>query len=247
MFPILIQIGPFTLYTYGFFLFTGVIFAYLLGKKRAQEVKIEKKVYGQLFFWALLAGIIGSRAGYIIINWQRFQESPFEMILNRGGFAFFGGLILALIFLLFLAKKNRINFFKITDLFSLCMPLAHAFGRLGCFFNGCCHGIPTQSWLGVKFPLNSAARLPEVKVIPTQLIEAIFLLFLFFLLYRLRPKMKKTGMLTAGYLIGYSFFRFIIEFFRDDAQIFFNFLSVAQLISVGALLLALIILKRKNA
>jgi phosphatidylglycerol:prolipoprotein diacylglycerol transferase len=98
------------------------------------------------------------------------------------------------------------------DILSLapcCITVAHAFGRIGCFFAGCCYGKPTDSFLGVQFP-----KLP-VPVHPTQLYEAAFLFFLFgsFSYLLLRRNFRHN---LSLYLISYGVFRFAMEFLRND-------------------------------
>jgi phosphatidylglycerol:prolipoprotein diacylglycerol transferase len=92
-----------------------------------------------------------------------------------------------------------------------CMVIAHAFGRVGCFFAGCCYGQPTDSWLGLRFPHTDHA------VFPTQLMEAGFLFLLFALLYYLAVRRSFKHTFTV-YLAAYGAFRFLIEFIRGDER-----------------------------
>jgi phosphatidylglycerol:prolipoprotein diacylglycerol transferase len=128
----------------------------------------------------------------------------------------------------------------------LAIPLAHGFGRIGCFFYGCCYGLPTQSFLGIKFPLDSPAGSWGVKVIPTQIISAVFLFILFIFLFKIRSKAKGPGKLTGYYLLIYGVFRFIIEFFRGDPRGFFFIFSTSQWLSLLLIFLAFTILNKKN-
>ena len=101
---------------------------------------------------------------------------------------------------------------RLVDMISIapcCILIAHAFGRVGCFFAGCCYGKPTDSFLGVQFPGMSQ------KVHPTQLYEAIFLFALFTLCYLLYWKKNFKHNLSL-YLVVYGIFRFCIEYLRGD-------------------------------
>ncbi|MFO8052690.1 MAG: prolipoprotein diacylglyceryl transferase [Candidatus Omnitrophota bacterium] len=247
MYPILFKIGPVTIYTYGFFIFLGVLFGYLLFQKRAKEVGIDKQQSSNIFFWALIIGFLGARITYILINLQTFIKAPLDTILSRSGFVFYGGVVFGLLYLFLFTRKHKIKLLKITDIFALAIPLAHGFGRVGCFFYGCCYGQTTQSWIGIKFPLGSPAGLENAKVIPTQLISAGFLFILFLFLFTIRNKVTHIGRLTAYYLLTYSLFRFIIEFFRGDPRGFFFIFSTSQWISLFFILLAIIILGKKQA
>ncbi len=246
MYPVLFKIGPITIYTYGFFVFLGVLFSYLICKKRAGEVGIDKKVFSNIFFWALISGFIGARLVYLITKWQYFIEEPLSLILNRSGFVFYGGVIFGLVALVFFAKRYKIKFLKITDLLALGAPLGHALGRIGCFFYGCCYGIITESFLGIQFPNSSPAGLEGVKVVPTQLISSGFLFILFLFLFTVRKKIRGIGRLTGYYLFFYALFRFIIELFRGDPRGFFLILSTSQWISILVIFFAIIILGKKQ-
>lgn len=108
-------------------------------------------------------------------------------------------------------RKYGARLIEVIPITPACMTIAHACGRVGCFFAGCCYGRPTESCFGVNFP-----ALPQ-PVIPTQLIEAGFLFLLFAVLYHLavRTSFKHTFVV---YLVAYGAFRFIIEFLRGDER-----------------------------
>ena len=147
------------------------------------------------------------------------------------GLTFYGGLFggiagFLFVYYVFIRKSSTL---KIAEVFKIAPPaitIGHAFGRIGCFLDGCCYGKPTTSWIGVKFPL-----LPE-PVIPTQLIESAFLFLLtgILLVLVLVFKFKYTFIVYLG---SYSIFRFIIEFFRgDDRGNFLGIFSPSQVWSM---------------
>jgi phosphatidylglycerol:prolipoprotein diacylglycerol transferase len=232
MHPILFKIGSFTIYTYGFLVFVGVLSAYFFCLKQSGRENISKNVFSDIIFWTLIFSFIGARVFYIFTDFENFLRSPFEMLLSRSGFVFYGGVIFGIIALFILARLHKINFLKLADIIVLGVPLAHAFGRLGCFFYGCCYGRPTNSFLGVLFPKESPAGAFGVCVIPTQLIEAFFLLLLFLTLLFVKKHKKFNGQLLVFYLIAYSIIRFVIEFFRGDPRGNVFFLSLSQFISL---------------
>lgn len=128
---------------------------------------------------------------------------------------FYGGLIFGiaafiLLFDFYVKKHNDIRIREIAIIAPVCITSAHAFGRIGCFLAGCCYGKPTDSWIGVEFPGLG-------KRIPTQLIEAVFLFILTAVLIIIIFKTNFRWTLHL-YLGSYSIFRFIIEFFRGDAE-----------------------------
>jgi len=232
MHPILFKIGPLTIYTYGFFVFLGVLSGYLVCLKLAVKEDINKTVFSDIIFWTLIFSFLGARIFYIFVDSDEFLAHPFQILIGRSGFVFYGGVIFGLISSYFLAKRNKINFLQFCDIVGVGIPLAHAFGRIGCFSYGCCYGQPTTSWIGVLFPPDSPAGFLGAKVIPTQLIEALFLFILFFILKYLNTHKKFNGEIVSLYLVFYGIFRFCIEFFRGDPRGNIFFLSVSQFVSI---------------
>ncbi len=168
------------------------------------------------------------------------------------GMTFLGGLITgAAAFIIgarFVAKPDiRNDFWIILRAFAPCVCIAHAFGRIGCLFGGCCYGVEMHGFPGIWFPIGSNASnhlahgLAEVCVLPTQLFEAVFLFILFFICYN----KKFTDKSMIIYLFSYGVFRFVIEFFRGDprGEIFWQTaLSPSQVISLGMIALGAVLL-----
>jgi len=232
MHPILFKIGSLTIYTYGFLVFLGVLLAYFFCAKQAGRENINKGVFSDIIFWTLIFSFIGARIFYIFTDFESFLQNPLEMVISRSGFVFYGGVIFGIIALFILAKLHKIKFLKLADIIVMGVPLAHAFGRFGCFSYGCCYGRPTNSFLGVLFPAESPAGALGVCVIPTQLIEAFFLILLFLALLFVKRRKKFDGQILAIYLVFYSIIRFVIEFFRGDPRGNVFFLSLSQFISL---------------
>ena len=122
-----------------------------------------------------------------------------------------GGVVAFLVGYAIFRKKYEARLVDIMPIVPCCITIAHAFGRVGCFFAGCCYGRPTEGIFGVCFP-NVAG-----KVHPTQLYEAAFLFLLFAVCsYLLLKKGFKHNM--SLYLIAYGIFRFLIEYVRNDER-----------------------------
>ncbi|MFA5058997.1 MAG: prolipoprotein diacylglyceryl transferase family protein, partial [Candidatus Omnitrophota bacterium] len=117
MHPIICQIGPLTIYSYGLMLAIAIIVCAFLLQKDARRVGISAEVIADLVFWSVLSGIIGSRIFFILLNLQFFAENPKEVImLQNGGLAWQGGLILGTAATLFFIKLKSLNPAKIADL-----------------------------------------------------------------------------------------------------------------------------------
>jgi phosphatidylglycerol:prolipoprotein diacylglycerol transferase len=232
MCPILFNIGSFTIYTYGVLVFMGVMAGYLFAMREAKKCRLDTKLFSDILFWSIIGAFIGARVLYLIVEWDMFIEEPVAMLFSRAGFVFYGGVIGGLIVLYFLTRKYRVNFLEYVDIIALTIPLGHFFGRLGCFFYGCCYGLHTDSWIGIEFPHDSPAGIIGGKVIPTQLISAFFLLIIFSLLLFIRRRQRFRGQILLSYFILYGTFRFIIEFFRGDPRGFLGIFSTSQIIAL---------------
>jgi phosphatidylglycerol:prolipoprotein diacylglycerol transferase len=231
MYPVLFKIGPITIYTYGVLVFLGILVGYIFVLREAKRAGIDGKIFSDIIFWSIVFGFLGARVFYILVEFKQFIRHPISIGLGRGGFVFYGGIIFGILSFYLLTKKHNLDFLKLADITALSLPLAHAIGRLGCFFYGCCYGRSTSSWLGIKFPPNSLAGLLGEKVIPTQLISSFFLLVIFFILLTIRRQAFR-GRIVFSYFILYGIFRFIIEFFRGDPRGFVGMLSFSQIMAL---------------
>ncbi len=124
-------------------------------------------------------------------------------------------------------SDGRHRFLRFADIAAPSLILAHAFGRVGCLFAGCCFGRPvseSHSW-AVQYPdpgncaagsefLNAGCA--QFGRYPVPLIEALLLCLLFWLLITMRPKKKFHGHILLTYLMVYPLLRFVIEMFRGD-------------------------------
>lgn len=227
MYPLLFEIGPLSVYTYGVMVATGIILAIFFIGPHAQKRGLPTDFLVDLIFWAVIWGLIGARVFYVLLNFQTFVKDPAEIFkIYKGGLVFHGGLIFGFAATVVLLRKKRLPFLKTLDLLAIYVPLAHAFGRLGCFLNGCCFGKFTYSDWGVIFPGHF------VKVHPTQLYSAVLLLLIFVFLFVFEKNKKFHGQIFCFYLILYGAMRFLVEFLRTGSTVVIINLGVFQWISV---------------
>jgi phosphatidylglycerol---prolipoprotein diacylglyceryl transferase len=179
---------------------------------------------------ALFAILCGLLFSLLFQNLYDFIENPttYHWVWDL---TFYGGLIGGVLgflagYFLVIRKRFGASLGSIAIIAPAAITVAHGFGRIGCFLNGCCYGKPTDSWIGIKFTTTSG------KVYPTNLMEAIFLLLLSGVLLFLALKGK--GIFNfAIYMIGYGIFRFGIEYLRgDDRGDFVPGLSPSQFWSI---------------
>jgi len=146
-------LGLFRLPSYGFMVMCGFLLCLWVGQKRARRMGLDPTAFFDLAVYALLGGIIGARLFYVLDNWGEFADQPLGIFAFwRGGLAFFGGLMGGAAVLLYALASRRMPLRLTLDLVTSLVPLGHAFGRIGCFLNGCCFGKVTDSWIGIRFP-----------------------------------------------------------------------------------------------
>lgn len=215
---------------YGVMIGLGLLACFLVLFYFFKKKGIEPKFTDFVFYNAIASIAVGFGAAALFQAFYNYLENPAEGFKLSGGITFIGGLIggaacFLIVYFIF-RKKYKSSLTDILSIVPCCILIAHAFGRIGCFFAGCCHGVETDSFLGVKFP-----GLPN-PVHPTQLYEAAFLFILFGICaYLVLKKDFKHNM--SVYLIAYGVFRFLIEYIRgDDRGAFLTSLSPSQFWSI---------------
>ncbi len=193
MHPIVLKLGPVTVYAYG----VAMVAAFLLGTWLAVRAAralppgqgaITPEPLVDFLSWSLLGGILGGRLFYIAIAWPYFRQAPWEWAaLWHGGLVWYGGLFGGLAAGWLYTRARRLSLLRVMDQVIPFVALGHAIGRIGCFLNGCCYGKPTTGWCAVLLPGH-----PE-PVIPTQLIESAGLVALFVLLRLLQAASPAAG------------------------------------------------------
>jgi len=143
MYPILFQFGSFRLSTYGLMVAIAFIAAFTYVVKTAKREGEDPEAYLDLCYYVLLSSIVGARLFYVVLNWDYYQDQWLDIFkIWEGGLVFYGGFIAAVLMCLVYIHKHQLNFWKMGDIIIPSVPLGHIFGRLGCFFAGCCYGPP---------------------------------------------------------------------------------------------------------
>ncbi len=225
--------GPIALRWYSLMYMIGYLLgAYLLKKLSLKGyLKIAPYQIERYVFYLLIGMLLGARLAYVFIyNWDYYQNHLGEIHqVWSGGLSFHGAIVGMTLATLLFAKKYKLHFFHLSDCAVLCGSPGLFLGRIGNFINGELYGRVTESPLGMVFPLGGP--LPRH---PSQLYEGLGEgLFLAALLWILLPRVKRYGILTGVFLMGYGVVRFIVEFFRQpDAQLgyYFGGLTMGQIL-----------------
>ncbi|MDO4384883.1 MAG: prolipoprotein diacylglyceryl transferase [Clostridia bacterium] len=238
---------------YGVCMTVGILLSSCLAFVRAKRAGKDENALIVIVACAVGIGLICARLLYVVVSYG-VQQAILKILsgdfspLTEGGLVFYGSLIGGILGGILGARIARESLSSYLAPIVPCIPLGHAFGRLGCFFGGCCYGMPYDGPLAVRFP---AAGVTE-PVFPVQLLEALINLVIFILLILYTRKSRPRGYSLYLYLLLYSVSRFTLEFLRGDKiRGLSNGLSTSQWISIvlfgGALLLMQLPIKKEAA
>jgi len=248
--PVAFQIFSFEIRWYSLAYVFGIILGWFYCKKKLIKDQKILNLFDDLITYLIIGIIVGGRLGYVVFyNLEYYSENFSEILMIwNGGMSFHGGLI-GIIFATFIfGKKQNINSYIFLDLIALVAPIGIFLGRIANFINSELYGRETDIIWSVKF-----TAIDNVSRHPSQIYEAIFEgLVLFFLLnyFAKKDKFNKPGIISSLFLILYSLFRFILEFFRaPDTQIGYLVfqLTLGQIFCIVFFFLGLFLyLVRKN-
>lgn len=245
MHPILLEIGSLRLYTYGLFLAIGFITAIWFTKRNARFYGISDQTVSDLFFTILVSAIVGARFLYVIINFDDYKANPLEIFqIWNGGLVFFGGFIFATLAAVIFLRIKQMDIWKTGDILAPGLALGHSVGRFGCLFAGCCYGKTCDLPIALTFTHPDSLAPLHLPLHPTQLYMVASNFLLFLILLAIQKRKRFNGMVFLSYVMLYSIFRAVVEYFRGDfrGDFFFEFLSMSQGIGLVVSFVALGIL-----
>lgn len=238
MHPEFIELGGITIHTYGFMIMIGAILGYIyLSQTAKRELGISPEKIQNLAIMLILAAFIGGKFLFYLEKPSYYFHPPSNMFKNfRTGFVFYGSLLFAIPTVVWYFRKNKWPLWPMLDRISITACIVHACGRLGCFFAGCCYGLPTAGGWGLTFtdPISQAEPL-NTPLHPTQLYEFFMISGIGLTLFMLKRYKRLEGRLIFVYISLYAIGRSITEMFRGDVRrgfIIEGMLSHSQFISI---------------
>ncbi len=242
--PVAIEIFSLEIRWYSLSYILGIIIGWYLAKNYFANKNIKEK-FDDYITYMILGLIIGGRIGYVLFyNFEYYSNNIFEIFkIWQGGMSFHGAVIGIVIATILFSKKRNDNVFNYLDIVALVSPIGIFFGRIANFINSELYGYETSVPWGVKF-----IQVDNLSRHPSQIYEAIMegiILFLILIYFWNKEKFKIPGKLSSLFLILYSTFRFIVEYFRvPDEQIGYLILNLTtgQLISFVFFLLGVSLL-----
>ncbi|HUI08487.1 MAG TPA: prolipoprotein diacylglyceryl transferase [Verrucomicrobiae bacterium] len=241
MHPDFIRIGSLDIRTYGVFVALGFLVGLWVAARRAPSEGIKPERVTDLGVWLVVSGMVGGKLFHIIFFWNEFIAGWRAEGLRslREGFVFYGGFIVATLTAVGYARMKRLPLAKLADVLAPSIALGHAFGRLGCFFNGCCYGKPCSLPWAVTFPPPHV--MAGIPVHPTELYEVLGNLAIFTGLTAIYRRKWFDGQIWWLYVLSYGVLRFVVEFFRGDYETYyFGVFTIAHFFAGAMVVLALI-------
>ena len=227
----------------------GILFGWLILKKILSKEEQKFENVEDLLTYIIFGIILGGRLGYVTFyNFEYYSNNIFEIIMIwKGGMSFHGGLIGVILATIFFCKKNKYNPYIFLDLISLVSPIGIFFGRIANYLNSELYGKVTDvPWAVTFINIDNSPRHPS------QLYEASVegvLLFLILITLVNNNFLEKRGFISSLFLILYSTFRFVIEFFREpDSQIGYLIfsLTIGQILCLIFFSIGIFLLKKNE-
>ena len=247
MHPILFELGPLTVPTYGVLVASGYLAGILWLKNRLAELGLTEDQFWSVIYHLFFGAVLGGKLLYILVEYRDFAAGRLGLLRDfRYGFVFFGGFAGAALAVAAACRRKGLDFRRVADPLATALPLGHSIGRLGCLASGCCYGKPTALPWGLAL-----GGPPATPLHPSQLYESAANLGLFFFLgYRALPNVTEgkwaRGTVVLAYAGLYSCARFLIEFSRGDDRGVWWGLSTSQWLALGFAAAALLGLRSRR-
>jgi phosphatidylglycerol:prolipoprotein diacylglycerol transferase len=250
MIPVLLRIGPISIYSYGLMMALGFIVGDFVLTAECKRRGYSADMATALVVWCAIGGLVGARILDVINEWPAYAAHPWSIVFSGSGFVWYGGFIGGVFAAWLVARYYKVGFLRVTDMCAPALILGQAFGRMGCLLSGDGDwGLPSKLPWAMAFPhaivgwngqtvlkLNADHQLvsgfyPGVRVQPTPIYEAILYVAIFCVLWSVRKKIRIDGRILYLYLMLEGLARFLVEFVRINPRVLWG-LSQAQLISI---------------
>lgn len=211
MTPIAFRLGPLDIYWYGICMAVAFLAGSGMATYLAPRRDLPRDTVGDLLTWGIVGGLVGARLLFVLQNLDSYLDRPLQVFnIREGGLVFYGGFILATLLLFWRARVKQLPVSGLADVLAVSLPLAHGFGRIGCFLHGCCHGRPHEGCCAVHYVV------PDASYFPIQLVASLANFLLAGVLFALFFRKRFRGRILPLYLMAYPLARFLVEFGRGD-------------------------------
>jgi len=244
VYPLVFDIGPLTITGFGIMMMLGFFTAGWVIQYQLLDKGLNKAYAEHIVIAGVVGGILGAKLWYVALH------PSSASLLSRGGLVWYGGFVGGTAAILLNGWRLRVPTRFTMEIAAPAVAVGHGIGRVGCFLVQDDYGVPTDLPWGLRFPegvppttafqmrswgIEVSPELPPDAVLavhPTQLYEVAAMLFVFWMLWRLRNHKHAMGWLAAIYMIAVGIERFLIEFIRAKDDRLLGPFTIAQLTSV---------------
>lgn len=235
--PVWLNLGSWELRWYGLLMALAVLIGiWVVNHLNQQFTKINPDPLFYILIATVFGGFIGARLMFVILDWTSYAGNPSEILqIHNGGMSIHGAILGGAIGLWLISRRYHLNGWQVADLAVVALPIGQAIGRFGNFFNQEAFGGPTnlpwKMFISPEFRPEGFATASFFH--PTFLYEAIGDLIIGIILWTNFAKLsRRSSQTTLWYLLLYSGWRFVMEWFRIDSQSL-GALTIAQWASLG--------------
>lgn len=247
--PFQFGIGPLQFTGFGIAVVLGFVLAQMIAQQEMERLGHDPAPIGDMIVGAVIGGLLGAKLYFVVVlgNW--------DALFARGGFVFWGGLAGGAAAVLAIARWKKVPMLRTLEVGAPSLAAAYAVGRTGCWAIGDDYGRPWDGPLATLFPEGAppstagimasefGVRFPPgtdpatvVAVHPTQLYQVAMITVMFLIIWRLRKHQHREGWLFGVYLVLAGIERFLVEFVRAKDDLLSFGLTIAQVISIAAIL-----------
>ena len=156
-----------TIWGFGLMMALGFLSALWLVRRLSRRGGLDPETMSNVALYALLVGVVGARTFFVLHHLEQFRGGWLGVFaIWRGGLEFLGGVVPAVGFLLVYLHVRKLPVRRYLDVLAVGLMMGLAFGRIGCFLNGCCYGRPTDLPWGLRFPYRSYAYVSQINPDP---------------------------------------------------------------------------------
>ena len=240
MYPVLVQLGPFELRSYGVVVALSFLLGLWLSTREAKRKGIDPALVKDFAFYALLGGIVGARLYFVAFSEPAYYLSrPWEILaIWHGGLGIIGAVTGGLLVALWYCRKNSISILKFADTLAPGAILAQAAGVLACLLNGDSYGKASGLPWAITYTDSRAMAPLNVSLHPVEIYEMAAYVLVFLLVWGTRKRFHADGFVLLTYLAGYGAARFAVEFFRGNPAIFAWGIPAAQVFASALIAIA---------
>jgi phosphatidylglycerol---prolipoprotein diacylglyceryl transferase len=234
-----IQILGISIKTFGVMFALGFLACGAVVARRLRELHLRVDWAYEIVFAALVGGVVGARAYYVIENFSQVEHDILGSVFSGSGLVWYGGAIGGAIGVVLWMRWRHVLELRMFDMCATALALGYAIGRIGCQVSGDGdYGIRSSLPWAMGYPHGTVPTPPGVRVQPTPIYETVTMCLLAYFLWQLRDRVR-PGVIFALYMVGSGLERLLVEFIRRNKEVLIG-LTAPQLESIALCVIGLI-------